>query len=247
MIRPGLVSVTFRQLAVREIVLLAASCGLDGIEWGGDVHVTNLSAAREARRMTEDAGLSVAAFGSYWRAEDADDFETVREIGTALGAPTLRVWAGTKGSREVGGEDERQRTADVLRCACELAAEAGMTLSLEYHGGTLTDELRSALRLAQSIDHPALRLYWQPVPGRDPSIRSSEVRALLAYLSNLHVFHWVLEEGRVQRRPLAEGEAEWTEILRLAHGPRYALMEFLPNDDPRLLMREATTLRRWLS
>ena len=71
MLIPGLVSVTFRQLAPREIVQLAAAAGLRGIEWGGDIHVPHgdLQAARAVRDITAAAGLQVLAYGSYFRLE----------------------------------------------------------------------------------------------------------------------------------------------------------------------------------
>ena len=58
MIKPGLVSITFRNLSVQEISGLAAKSGLVGIEWGGDVHVPHgdVGAARKVRKLTVDAG-----------------------------------------------------------------------------------------------------------------------------------------------------------------------------------------------
>ena len=38
-VRAGLCSITFRSLDVATIIDLAVSAGLDGIEWGADVHV----------------------------------------------------------------------------------------------------------------------------------------------------------------------------------------------------------------
>ena len=38
-IKSGLVSITFRELNPLEIIRLVSKAGLDGIEWGGDVHV----------------------------------------------------------------------------------------------------------------------------------------------------------------------------------------------------------------
>ena len=35
----GVCSVTFRALSVEEVAQLAASAGVQAIEWGGDVHV----------------------------------------------------------------------------------------------------------------------------------------------------------------------------------------------------------------
>lgn len=241
MIRSGLVSVTFRRLAPKEIVALATSCGLEGIEWGGDVHVCDAPAAREVRLMTEDAGLTVAAFGSYWRATGA--FEPVLETASTLGAPTVRVWAGSSGSAD---ETDRKRVVDALHKACEGAVVAGMTVSLEYHGGTLTDTLDSTLRLVREVDHPALRLYWQPAPDRPHADRVAEVRAVLPWLSNLHVFQWSRLGDETLRHPLEDGGQEWPDYLRVARGDRFALIEFVPGDNPAVLPAEAGTLRRWL-
>jgi len=62
MLIPGLVSVTFRQLTVPEIGELATECGLQAVEWGGDVHVPpgdfaaahsgNHQRSNESSRMT---------------------------------------------------------------------------------------------------------------------------------------------------------------------------------------------------
>src|SRR2546421_12786695 len=64
---PGLVSVTFRQLAPAAVVDLAVRAGLCGIEWGADVHVPDVPAARRVASLTGDAGLVVACYGSYPR------------------------------------------------------------------------------------------------------------------------------------------------------------------------------------
>ncbi len=70
MICPGLVSVSFRSLNCKEITELVKNAGLSSIEWGGDIHVPqgDLKKAREVRKMTQDAGLMTAAYGSYYRA-----------------------------------------------------------------------------------------------------------------------------------------------------------------------------------
>ncbi len=65
-LRSGLVSVTFRQLTPSAIITLVTRAGLDGIEWGGDVHVPHgdLVRARQVRQQTIQAGLQSAAYGS---------------------------------------------------------------------------------------------------------------------------------------------------------------------------------------
>ena len=61
-LKPGLVSISFRDLSCEEIVKLVSESRLSGIEMGGDVHVPhgNLPTAERAAKMTLDAGLEVS-------------------------------------------------------------------------------------------------------------------------------------------------------------------------------------------
>ena len=63
----GLTSITFRKLSIDEIIALTASAGLDGIEWGSDVHVPqgDTELAESVKAKTEAAGLKVCSYGSY--------------------------------------------------------------------------------------------------------------------------------------------------------------------------------------
>jgi len=249
MIRPGLVSITFRKLSPQEIVALVAEGGLVGIEWGGDIHVPHGDEARaaEVRRMTADAGLEVAAYGSYYRVGDENDFafEQVLDTAVALGAPTVRVWAGRKGSDEADTDYRSGVVAEARRLA-DLAAAAGRTLSFEFHRKTLTDTNASALRFYEEIGHPSVRAYWQPPMDRGPAERLEGLRALLPPLSNLHVYHWA--QG-ADRRPLAEGADEWAQYLSAVKDTgrdHYALIEFVKDDGPASFLADAAALRQWL-
>ena len=103
MTKTGLVSVTFRTLAVERVIELVSQAGLNSIEWGGDIHVppTNPSWAKEVGKMTRESGLEVSSYGSYYRAgslSDGQSFESILDAAVALGAPSIRVWAGNQGS-----------------------------------------------------------------------------------------------------------------------------------------------------
>lgn len=246
MTQPGLVSVTYRALTVREIIDLARAAELVGIEWGSDVHVPvgDLRHAELVRDATVQAGLQVASYGSYFRAND-DSFAEVLHTAIALGASNVRVWAGQKGSALTESE-ERAEIVRRLRDACRLAEPYHVTVSVEFHPHTLTDELNSTLRLRQEVSCSNLRLYWQPEPDRSPLSRMEELRQIRPWLSNLHVFQWTRSQGETLRHPLSEGAREWQEALQLASNAQFALLEFVPNDDPDLLLGEAQTLRSWL-
>lgn len=252
MIHPGLVSVTFRKLPPCEVVALARKAELRGIEWGGDFHVPHgeVARAREARELTQEAGLRVAAYGSYYRAGWSEanglSFQSVLDSAVELGAPTIRVWPGMKGSADVD-EHARQAVIDDLRRIAAQAAQAGVSITLEFHGGTLTDTNDSASQLLVEVDHTNIFMGWQPHNGEATAECVSGLRAVLPRIGNIHVFHWWPTSA--DRLPLAEGEARWAEFLRRLRtlpGDRYALLEFVPGDSAESLLRDAVTLNEWL-
>lgn len=252
MISPGLCSVTFRSLLAGEIIALAAGNGLAAIEWGGDIHVPagRLDVAGEVRRRSADAGLRTPSYGSYFRVtpESLESaFQPVVETACTLGAETIRVWADAKGSRELD-DGYFHRLADAGRMLGETAARAGCRLGFEYHPGTATDTNASALRLIETIAHPAACLYWQPRQKTSPADRLAGLRAARGCLAHLHVFQWVGD--RDSRRPLAEGTADWQNYLACAAeapGDHCAYLEFVPDDSVEAFVRDAATLRDWLA
>jgi sugar phosphate isomerase/epimerase len=251
MIHSGLVSVTFRQLSAGEIVELVAQAGLEGIEWGGDVHVPHgdVACAREVYQRTVDAGLAVCSYGSYYRVghDDSPPFEDVVDTALALHAPLVRVWAGRRGSAEADAAYWQRVVQDSLRIAdlaeqAGLAQPAGLGVAYEYHGNTLTDTNASALRLLREGDHAALSTYWQCRGEGDEEEHLAGLRAVLPRLSYVHV--------NTGRRPLAEGQDLWLrrlDIVRSTGRDHWALIEFVQDDAPEALLCDAATLRAWLA
>ena len=162
MLRPGLVSITYRALAPREIIDACVASQLEGIEWGGDVHARpdDLDNAREIGAMTRDAGLEVACYGSYWRCDGAP-FEPIVEAAVALGAPSIRVWAGKTDASEAD-EAHWSRVTDALARATEIAGAAKIQVATEFHGGTLTATGVDARRLMDEVGG-GLQTLWQPL------------------------------------------------------------------------------------
>jgi 3-dehydroshikimate dehydratase len=232
---PGLVSVTFRQLTVREIIALVTRAGLRAVEWGGDVHVPGPAAARETAARCADAGVEVAAYGSYYRAGAGEPFEDVLTTALALGAPRIRVWAGRLGSAE---EPDRRAVVDDLARVAALAAGEEVTICLEYHANTLTDTLESTVDLLDEV--PAVRPYWQPPIGVSPADALTAVRKL--HPVTAHVFTWADTGARL---PLSHGEALWLPVLSTMDRG-YALLEFVRDDAPEAFREDAETLLRWL-
>jgi sugar phosphate isomerase/epimerase len=252
MIHTGLVSVTFRALESAAIIDLVSRAGLTGIEWGGDVHVPHgdTEAARAVRRMTLDAGLAIASYGSYYRVGHSDpgDFDAVLATGLALGAPVIRVWAGRRGSAVAGDAYWDRVIADARRIANSAQAE-GVALAFEYHGNTLTDTLDTALRLLHAVDPPGIGSYWQLRGHLTLSQNLAELQGIEPWLSHLHI-QSVRLPGGGERLPLRATAGTWTKILKQAamvDGARFAMLEFVKDDLEEQFLEDAAALKRIVS
>ena len=250
MLHSGLVSVSFRHLCAKDIVDLVQKAGLVGIEWGGDVHVPhgNFARAREVHRMTEAAGLRVAAYGSYYRVGARDneiEFEAVLETAAELKAPVVRVWAGDRGSGDASGT-LRQKVVAESRLIGEEAAQVGIEVAYEFHGNTLTDDADSTRQLLRAVGHKNVRCYWQPPTGPTVEQNLAGLDKIIGWLSNVHVFTWGPAHERFN---LTEGRQAWPryfEKIAGVQGDRFAMLEFFKNDDPEEFLADAETLKQWL-
>jgi len=251
MLYPGLVSVTFRKLTPGQIVDLVREAGLTGIEWGGDIHAPHgdLETAAEVRRRTEDAGLRVCAYGSYYRSVDSEvdglTFEPVLASALALGAPVVRVWPGRRGSADADAA-YRESVAANLRQTGETAGRSGVLIALEFHGNSLTDTVDSALTLMGEVDHPNVKLYWQAPHGQLTEERLEGLQRVRPHLSYLHAFYWDSVDGNLVRGPLSAGVGPWRAYLDAVadlEGDRFVLLEFVRDDSPEQFLADARTLK----
>ncbi len=248
MINTGLVSITFRKLSPQEIISLVVKAGLDGIEWGGDIHVPhgNTWQAREVCRMTADAGLKVAAYGSYYHVgceeQEGIPFEKVLDTALELKAPTIRVWAGNRGS---GKADKAwwDRVISETHRISGLVKGLGITICFEYHSNTLTDTAESALKLMKAVDGDTVACYWQPPAGYDFKLQLDGLKQIIPWIGNIHAFWW----DKYERLPLAEGIGTWKkymEVIRGAKGNRFCMLEFVKDDAPEQFLRDAEALKQ---
>ena len=246
MLHSALCSITFRDLPVEEIISLCKDAGIQGIEWGGDVHVPHgeVEIAREVGEKTRAAGLGISAYGSYYRGEEDDlPFAKVLASAKGLGATLIRVWAGRKSSEDSSPED-RKTLATAIREAVLLADAEGITVALEYHGNTLTDIQESAHQFLREVGTDKLKLFWQPRTRGQFENDIPELKAVLPHLANVHCFHWGAN-GWKDRFPLQDGVKDWAaylEYIRQAEGDRYITLEFVKDNDPEQFRADANTL-----
>ncbi len=218
MVRVGLVSVSYRGLSPRAVVDRTVAAGIEGIEWNGNVHVPHgdLGRAVEVGRLTRAAGLSVAAYGSYYRAGWSDSQnpspESVVATALELGAPLIRIWAGRKAS-SVCSEDDRCRTGDAIASFCALASRGNIEVALEYHPNTLADTSESTIQLLDSVAAPNLKTLWQPAVDLSAAENLAQLRRLGSRVANLHAYAIEQQHGESMQLPLADHRQRWKDYL----------------------------------
>lgn len=266
MLIPGLCSITLKSLSPEEVIGFCVANRLLAIEWWANGHVppANGKRAAEVGRLNREAGLRVSSYGSYYRAgvseADGMPFEGVLESAVALGAPTIRVWAGNKNSEEADPATIDRVIADTYRIA-DLSARHGVSVTFEFHGGTLTNSGANALHFAEQVPHPNVFFSWQPPHGFTLEHCLAGLEGLLPRLTTIHCYHWTVgsyeknlfdESHRAliwptdyHRHPLADGRERWQAYLqkaRVSGRDHCVLLELVANDDPEQARADAAVL-----
>jgi len=235
------------------VIQYAQAAQLKAIEWHGQNHVLHgdLETARRIGQSTLDAGLAVAAYGSYYVIGQSESmglpFVTVLQTAEALDAPMIRVWAGHQSPDETSNRI-RVTILEEARRLADLAAEKQIKLIFEFHKDTLTQTGKSCAALLSDLDHPNAGTYWQPAPGMDVSRNLTQLRYVLPWLVGLHVFHWGPTD--MDRHALAQGELDWAQYLAMAkqcHGMLNVLLEFVKGGTVEQFNEDAATLHRLLA
>lgn len=246
MINAGLCSVTLRGLPVDPIVDLVAKAGLTSVEWGGDVHVPlgDLAAAGRAAKATEEAGLRVASYGSYFRAgvHRLADFGPVLDCARTLGAPRIRIWAGDTSSMRTTRE-RRREVVETIQAAAGRAAAVDIELAVEYHSGTLADGSSSTEQLLDEVDRPNVFTYWRSPIGATKERAFRSLERLLPKVAAVHVFTGHPGQARCPMSEYAELWAGVVDRLGTEGRPVDVFLEFVPNNDAAALRRESSNLR----
>ena len=246
MSKSGLASVTFRRLNYKEIISLTKEALLNGIEWGGDIHVPagDAQTAALVGKATVAAGLSVLSYGSYFNVgadgSAAEDFVPALSSAVKLKAPVIRVWAGDKGSAVCGREYFKQ-TVSNTQTICDMAMQENITVCFEYHRDTPTDNSKSAVSLIKAAGRKNLKTYWQPNPDISFEKNLTELSDVLPYLEHIHVFHWPDNA----RHPLSGGFDQWQEYINIIKSdgkPHSYILEFVKDDSAEQFLEDAHAL-----
>lgn len=241
----GLVSVSFRDKNPKEIVEATVKAGLDGIEWGGDVHVPHgdKKTAIEVKKLCDGNGIKVAEYGSYYKIGQSEEdlYSKVLDSCHGLGTDTVRVWGlMNKNSDTVNEETYEKCVLDAMRiCDCD----KNITVCLECHPQSLTDEYHSALQFIKDVNRQNLKTFWQPNQFRPIEYNTDAILSLLPYIISVHTFSW----KRDKRYPLDFLENDWKKYIQLLGTDKNYMLEFMHDGKLESLAETSKVLKDWLS
>ena len=166
------------------------------------------------------------------------DVKRWTEHTTRLGGKTMRIFAGNvqRGDTE---EKARARCVAAIQEAYDHAAQFGVYLALENHGGIVTtiDQMLTVVR--------AVRHDWFGVNFDTGNFRSDDPSADLTRLAPYAVTVQIKTE--IQRQGKQPEEADLkrlTQMLRTANYRGYLVLEYEAREDPKTAVpRYARTLR----
>jgi 3-dehydroshikimate dehydratase len=253
----GLVSVSFRPLSPEKILDVSKRAGIQGIEWGGDIHVPHLDndCAKRVSDLSLEAGIECPSYGSYYALgyseENGVPFSAVLKNAKTLGAKHIRVWAGHNlPSAKASEQDWKYVIADAKRIS-SMAQEENITIATEFHSMTLTDHHDTSIRLIQSVDSSHFRTYWQPPNAWSEKNILTGLGLVKEYIEHIHIFHWLFPENKMIRRPLSEGELRWKSYLKVIEtlpnfDEKFGFLEFFMNDSEDQFVEDVKTLKHFL-
>lgn len=237
----GLVSVTFRDKSPAEIVSEVKKAGLDAIEWGGDVHVPHgdVKRAKEVKKLCRDADIKIPEYGSYYilGQSERDLYKKVLDSCAALECDTVRVWPLQGTGSDCVPFSLYEKCVEDVRFICD--ENKNITVCLECHPQSLTDEYHCALQFIKDADRANLKMFWQPNQFKPFSYNLDAARALEPYVKSVHTFSW----KREMHYPLAVLENEWKEYVSILGKDKNYMLEFMHDGKTESLKAAAETLR----
>ncbi|MBQ3557104.1 MAG: sugar phosphate isomerase/epimerase [Oscillospiraceae bacterium] len=238
----GLVSVSFRQHTPEDILQAVKAAGLSCVEWGSDVHAPcrDMERLREIAVRQKEHGISCSSYGTYFRLGETPikELENYIQAAKILGTNILRLWCGVKSGKDMTNE-ERNALLEACKKAAEIAKSSEMTLCMECHRETFTENPDDAVWLMRAVNSPHFRMYWQPFQWQNLEENMKNAAKVANYAEHIHVFNW---RGK-EKFPLAEAVEEWRDYLEQFSTPRTLLLEFMPKGTLEELACEAAALR----
>ncbi|MFO0907970.1 MAG: sugar phosphate isomerase/epimerase family protein [Isosphaeraceae bacterium] len=236
-----------------DFVNLAADMALDAVEPTSYYFPTDVNEAY-FHRLKQHAfvlGLDISgtSVGNNFCVPDGPEREKQLQLvrtwvdnAAALDAPVIRIFAGTvpRGDKE---ENAVARAIEGIKASLPYAAQKGVTLALENHGG-ITATPAQLLSLVKAIDAPnfGVNLDTGNFHGDDPY---ADLAELAPYAVNVQVKTEISRKGKKKEEA---DLARVVDVLREAKYSGYVVLEYEAAEDPMVAIpRHIKTLRKLIS
>lgn len=159
----GFTSTSFRQIKdLDKIVKIALEAEIDCIEWGGDKHIRSVEDALRAKQLCDRASIRINSYASYYRVgcKNAEEWNNICEIASAMGARSIRVWLGKTDSEKTDAATYVNIVEDTKNI-CAVAGEYGLIVCPECHDNTYNNNTDAFLKIYADVGCENFKTYFQ--------------------------------------------------------------------------------------
>lgn len=174
------------------------------------------------------AGVRIANLGTYCGTDFASDSEEVRakalaemkttiDLAVRFGARSIRVRPGT-------GEDPAiiPRIAPLFKESAAYAAQRGIYLGMENHGGSLAGNVEAATRLCEAVGSKHFGILYEPCNLSHAGVDyKAAFDAFEPWIVHIHVKDGRWAGDKFQPTHLGEGEIDYPWIIARLEGLGY--------------------------
>ncbi len=215
------------ELTPQEVLVKLKEYGYDGVEWRVtdpsdaapdapadfwennrctiDVN-TVVEQAPAIKAMCEEAGVEIAALGTYTRCNEYDKAENALKAAAAMGCKKIRIspymYDGSQNYNELF-----QKAREDYKVLEGLAKKYGVKVNLEMHMNTISASASAARRLVDGLDPNYIGVVYDVgnmvYEGYEKYQAGLEI--LGDYLDHVHI----KSAAWVQKDALADGSAQW--------------------------------------
>lgn len=240
----GMTSLTLGGYTPAQVITVAKEAGIQGIEWGvseGHMALKDAQRAQIIRKLSQESGIEIFSLGAYCYMEDREECDQVLETAVLLGAPVIRIWAGTKPPCECE-ESYKDLIAKNTFYMAERAVKRGIKLGFEYHPWTLTETAEDAVDLIKRVNHPSVALYWQPSGGLsiEKNVHNRNL-VLPMCVGNIHVQNYSSTAGYGLLSEIRERLEVYFGDIR--HEDYHVMIEFVKDGSVENLKADAAALQ----
>ncbi len=241
--RLGLCSVTFRKKSTAKVVEIAKRNGIGYIEWGGDIHVTNMEDARIVKSLCDNEGIKISSYGSYFNCFDYDEskWRELCKIAKLMNAESIRVWLGKQNS-EFTNEDEYKILLSNTRKMCDIAAKHNLIVCPECHDNTFNNNTDAILKFIGELNKDNFKTYFQSRYFR-MEYDLDRIDRTYNYIKDVHVSYRDLKREQLFRKKDKNYLDKLLKKLKTKNFGGIVMVEFVSRDSEKVFSKDVRKLK----